>query len=131
MTVASGILQSDGKLEQITVRQGREHQQLAEPLIEALQHWLFEPGRINGKPVALKILLGIRLREKDEAFAWLQKTYQGHSSLMVSLKVDPVFDPVRGDSRFQQLLRTSVSPSRTNSRIVASLDLEFHAKIAK
>jgi len=41
------------------VRQGPEDQ-LAEPL-EALQHWLFEPRKIDGKPVALKILLGIRL----------------------------------------------------------------------
>jgi hypothetical protein len=57
---ASAILQSDGNLEQITVRQGPEHQ-LAEPLIEALQHWLFEPAKIDGKPVALKILLGILL----------------------------------------------------------------------
>ena len=59
MPSASAILQSDGNLEQITVRQGPEDQ-LAEPL-EALQHWLFEPGKIDGKPVALKILLGIRL----------------------------------------------------------------------
>jgi hypothetical protein len=42
------------------VRQG-PGRQLAEPLIEALQHWLFEPAKIDGKPVALKILLGIRL----------------------------------------------------------------------
>ena len=60
MIVASAILQPDGKLEQVAVRQSPEPQ-LAEPLIEALQHWLFEPGKIDGKPVALKVLLGIRL----------------------------------------------------------------------
>jgi Gram-negative bacterial TonB protein C-terminal len=57
------LLQSfgpDGKLEQVAVRQSPE-QQLAEPLIEALQHWLFEPGKIDANPVALKIPLGIRL----------------------------------------------------------------------
>jgi hypothetical protein len=42
------------------VRQG-PGRQLAEPLVEALEHWLFEPGKIDGKPVVLKILLGIRL----------------------------------------------------------------------
>jgi len=26
-----------------------------------LQHWMFEPAQIDGRPVALKILLGIRL----------------------------------------------------------------------
>jgi hypothetical protein len=35
------------------VRQGPGRQR-AEPLVEALQHWLFEPGKIDGKPVALK-----------------------------------------------------------------------------
>jgi Gram-negative bacterial TonB protein C-terminal len=60
MIVASAILQADGKLEQVAIRQSPE-QQLAEPPIEALQHWLFEPAKIDGKPVALKILLGIRL----------------------------------------------------------------------
>jgi Gram-negative bacterial TonB protein C-terminal len=60
MIVASAILQPDGKLEQVAVRQSPEPQ-LAEPLIEALQHWLFEPAKIEGKPVALNIPLGIRL----------------------------------------------------------------------
>jgi hypothetical protein len=60
LIVASAILQPDGKLEQVAIRQSPE-QQLAEPLVEALQHWLFEPGKIDGKPVALKVLLGIRL----------------------------------------------------------------------
>jgi len=56
-------------------------------------------------PSAMLATMYASMGEKDEAFAWLQKTHQGHSSLIVSLKVDPVFDPVRGDSRFQQLLR--------------------------
>jgi hypothetical protein len=34
--------------------------QLIAPLIEALNNWTFEPAQIDGKPVALKILLGIR-----------------------------------------------------------------------
>jgi hypothetical protein len=42
------------------IRQSPERQ-LADPLVEALQHWLFEPGKIDGKPVALKVLIGIRL----------------------------------------------------------------------
>jgi hypothetical protein len=60
--VASAILQPDGKLEQVAIRQNPERQ-LAEPLVEALQHWLFESGKIDGKPVVLKILLGIRLAD--------------------------------------------------------------------
>jgi hypothetical protein len=30
-------------------------------MMEALRHWVFQPAQIDGKPVALKILLGIRL----------------------------------------------------------------------
>jgi len=49
-----------GKLDQVSVRQSPESQ-LVGPLVEALKHWVFEPAQIDGRPVALKILLGIRL----------------------------------------------------------------------
>ena len=42
---------------------------------------------------------------KDEAIALLQKGYADHSSLVISLKVEPYFDPLRSDPRFQDLLR--------------------------
>jgi hypothetical protein len=34
---------------------------VTEPLVDALKHWIFEPAQIDGQPVALKVLLGIRL----------------------------------------------------------------------
>jgi hypothetical protein len=40
----------------------------------------------------------------DEAFAWLEKAYSEHSTVITYLKVDPLFDPLRGDRRFQDLL---------------------------
>jgi hypothetical protein len=49
-----------GKLDQVSVRQSPESE-LVGPLVEALKHWVFEPAQIDGRPVALKILLGIRL----------------------------------------------------------------------
>jgi tetratricopeptide (TPR) repeat protein len=42
---------------------------------------------------------------KEDTFAWLEKAYSEHSNLMVTLKVEPAFDPLRGDPRFQDLLR--------------------------
>jgi hypothetical protein len=60
LIVASAILDTTGKLEQVSVRQSPENQ-LAGPLVEALRNWIFEPAQIDGRPVALKILLGIRL----------------------------------------------------------------------
>jgi TolB-like protein/DNA-binding winged helix-turn-helix (wHTH) protein len=45
------------------------------------------------------------LGEKEQSLAWLEKAYSQHSNLLTTLKVDPVFDPLRGDPRFQNLLR--------------------------
>jgi TolB-like protein/DNA-binding winged helix-turn-helix (wHTH) protein len=42
---------------------------------------------------------------KDQAFSWLEKAYAQHSNSMTALKVDPVYDPLRADPRFQDLLR--------------------------
>jgi len=41
----------------------------------------------------------------DEAIAFLQKAYSEHSNVVVLIKVAPYFDPLRGDPRFQELLR--------------------------
>ena len=42
---------------------------------------------------------------KDQAFAYLEKAYLQHSSILVTLKVEPRFDPLRSDPRYQDLLR--------------------------
>jgi len=60
LIVASAIMNVAGKLEQVSVKRTPDSQLIA-PLIEALNNWTFEPAQIDGKPVALKILLGIRL----------------------------------------------------------------------
>jgi hypothetical protein len=41
----------------------------------------------------------------DQAFALLEKAYEVHSNGLTALKVDPVYDPLRIDPRFQNLLR--------------------------
>ncbi|MGI8567374.1 MAG: protein kinase domain-containing protein [Pyrinomonadaceae bacterium] len=45
------------------------------------------------------------LSEKDEAFAQLDKAYDGRDFILVFLKVDPTFDRLRSDPRFAELVR--------------------------
>jgi TolB-like protein/DNA-binding winged helix-turn-helix (wHTH) protein/Tfp pilus assembly protein PilF len=47
----------------------------------------------------------VGMDNKDDAFAWLQKAYSEHSNALTALKVDPIYDPLRSDPRFQELLR--------------------------
>ncbi|MCU1296240.1 MAG: hypothetical protein JWO91_518 [Acidobacteriaceae bacterium] len=60
LIIASAIMNVSGKLEQVSVRHTPDSQLIA-PLTEALNNWSFQPAQIDGKPVALKIVLGIRL----------------------------------------------------------------------
>jgi hypothetical protein len=43
--------------------------------------------------------------DKKQALAWLEKAYLQHSNALTALKVDPVYDPLRNDPRFQNLLQ--------------------------
>ena len=43
--------------------------------------------------------------DKDKAFACLNKAYKEHSWWLVTMEVEPAFDPLRSDPRFQQLER--------------------------
>ena len=45
------------------------------------------------------------LGDKEQAFVWLERAYQEQSPLMQYLKVHPLFDPIRGDPRFKDLVR--------------------------
>jgi serine/threonine-protein kinase len=40
-----------------------------------------------------------------EATGWLERMYNEGSGLLVYLKVEPHFDPLRGEPRFQALMR--------------------------
>ncbi|HEV2730676.1 MAG TPA: tetratricopeptide repeat protein, partial [Terriglobales bacterium] len=45
------------------------------------------------------------LSERDQAFEWLEKAYEERSPQLPFLKVDPRWDTLRPDPRFQDLLR--------------------------
>ena len=45
------------------------------------------------------------VRDTEQTVAWLEKAYAEHSGEMVSLKVNPGYDFLRGDPRFQRMLK--------------------------
>src|SRR5262245_50861425 len=45
------------------------------------------------------------LGDRDRAITWLQKAYDEHSDHVLSIGVDPAYDPLRSDPRFIKMLR--------------------------
>ncbi|MFQ5777047.1 MAG: protein kinase [Terriglobia bacterium] len=71
----------------------------------------------QGRPPSYEIAaVHAALGQKDQAFAWLENAYVERDSWLVFLKVEPMFDPLRGDARFQDLLRRMNFPE-TSPRV--------------
>jgi tetratricopeptide (TPR) repeat protein len=64
---------------------------------------LFVRSEGNIDPAFIAIIYA-GLNERDQAFAWLNKAYDCRSMSMVWLKVEPVWDSLRSDPRFTDLL---------------------------
>jgi TolB-like protein/DNA-binding winged helix-turn-helix (wHTH) protein len=67
--------------------------------LEKLQHM---DQRQFQDPAAI-LMAHVGMDNRDETFAWLQKCYDARSPL-TTLKVDPMYDPLRSDPRFQTFL---------------------------
>jgi TolB-like protein/DNA-binding winged helix-turn-helix (wHTH) protein/Tfp pilus assembly protein PilF len=44
-------------------------------------------------------------KDKDKWLAWLDSASRDHSNVLIDVKVDPMYDPLRDDTRFQDLIR--------------------------
>jgi tetratricopeptide (TPR) repeat protein len=64
---------------------------------ESNRQWKLEPFQLRATAY-----LGMGLN--DEALAALEQACENHSSFLVSLRVDPIYDPLRQDPRFHELL---------------------------
>ncbi|MCX6234956.1 MAG: hypothetical protein NT175_09590 [Bacteroidetes bacterium] len=49
--------------------------------------------------------LYLGIGEKDQAFVWFNRAIEKHDYGMLYLKIDPNFDPIRGDPRFVELMK--------------------------
>ena len=61
-------------------------------------------GQTGYIPPAAFLHAYLGLGDKDEAFVWLERAYQEQSNILMYLKVFSLFDPLRGDPRFQDLV---------------------------
>lgn len=80
-----------------------------------------ELGGLNAKvarseyvPAAKFVRTYVRLDENAQAFTWLQKAVQERNRLAWEFKVNPVFDPLRSDPRFEALV-TSLARKSQNT----------------
>src|SRR4029077_12277161 len=65
---------------------------------------LKERSREQYVPPAMVAGVLSALGEKDQAMTWLEKAVEEHDPWITGLKVAPMFDPLRSDPRFQDLL---------------------------
>jgi len=73
---------------------------------EKLLNQLNELSKQKYVPALSRTEIYAGLGEKQEAIEWLEKAFVERSArLGVSIKNDPIFDPLRSDPRFQDLLR--------------------------
>jgi hypothetical protein len=56
------------------------------------------------------------LGDKDQAFASLENAYEERSGSLPSLKVNPVWDPVRSDPRFEAFVQRVFLPKKTEAK---------------
>ena len=45
------------------------------------------------------------LSDKDEAFAWIEKSYEARSNFLAVLRLEPMLDPLKSDPRWKELLK--------------------------
>ena len=58
----------------------------------------------NEPPMMLGVIWG-ELGDPDRAVTWLEQACERRSAGIISMKVNPIFDPLRKSDRFKALLR--------------------------
>jgi len=83
----------------------KEARQILDDLTELAKHKYVAPYFFAG--------IHIGLGENERAMEYLQKCYEEHSHWLIYLHLDPSMDELRGNPRFQDLLRRVGLPPRT------------------
>ena len=72
--------------------------------LDALQK-LKEMSKKSSLDAAPMAWAHLEIGHREEGLKWLEKAYEQRSNSMTALKVDPTYDSLRKDARFQELLR--------------------------
>jgi TolB-like protein/DNA-binding winged helix-turn-helix (wHTH) protein/Flp pilus assembly protein TadD len=73
---------------------------------QEILHELAELSKRGYLPAETMATVYIGLGDKDRAFHWLRKSVEERGVELSYLKVNPLFDPIRSDPRFRDLLRS-------------------------
>jgi hypothetical protein len=73
------------------------------PSAKAIDSLAVLQERFVAPPDVVKAYLA--LGDREQALAWLEKAYEAHSFMLIGLKVDPEFDPLRAEPEFQDILK--------------------------
>ncbi len=68
-----------------------------------LRNLLAESSAGHSRPFEIALIY-VGLKEKDRALLWLGRAVEERGELVSALGVDPIWDPLRGDSRFATFL---------------------------
>ena len=78
----------------------------ADHAVAKMEQWIkHEEKQHRPMDVATLVPAYVAVGDKDKALECLEKGYAEHANPMTGLKVDPMYDPLRSDPRFQDLLR--------------------------
>jgi TolB-like protein/DNA-binding winged helix-turn-helix (wHTH) protein/Flp pilus assembly protein TadD len=93
---------------------GRSGQQLQAR--RAMAKWARWNRRRRSHSTSVLAMAYTAMGNHEEAFRCLEKAYQEHSNGLTTLKVEPGYDPLRSDRRFQELLqRVGLAEAGPNS----------------
>lgn len=77
-----------------------------------------ESAKSSYVPSVLVAEACVRVGDKECAFEWLERGFEERDDLMINLKVEPIFDGLRSDPRFQDVIRRVGIPQQISTQTI-------------
>jgi hypothetical protein len=72
---------------------------------QVILNGLIETSKEGYVPPTAFAIIHIGLGDNDNAINWLEKAYEEHSPRLIFLNSSPIYDPLRLDPRFNELVK--------------------------